>query len=132
MNPMQYNLWVYISKAEDIDGVWNAHCLDLDIVAFGDTPAQARDNVRLAVESAILYDLNHGLDPLDCPSAPDSYYHDLHELHRIGKPANIAGEPGTFSRFAVQVSCSFELVDKQPEVNVVFPQGSWPTWADAA
>tara|TARA_R110002012_G_scaffold60996_1_gene159905 strand:- start:101 stop:493 length:393 start_codon:yes stop_codon:yes gene_type:complete len=130
---MQYNLWVYIAKAEDIDGVWNAHCLDLDIVAFGDTPAQARDNVRQAVETAILDDLNQGLSPLDCPKAPAEYYEELFELQRVGKPANIAGKPGAFSRFAVQVSCSFELVNKQPEVNVSFPQGCWPSWAaDAA
>jgi predicted RNase H-like HicB family nuclease len=55
--------WIYITRAEDIEGCWVAHCVDFNIISQGDSPQQALEMVREALGMTLADDLNRGLDP---------------------------------------------------------------------
>ncbi len=106
-----FNFWAYIYQAPDLPGVWVAHCLRLDLVSQGDSPAGARDAIHEAVEMALLDDLNCGLEPLERRPAPDECWTGLRELQEIGRGVNIGrtnvAEVENVSRFAVMLQLSF-------------------------
>lgn len=55
--------WVYISRAEDLPGVWVAHCLDFNIVSQGDSPVHALEMVHEALTGTLVDDIARGFDP---------------------------------------------------------------------
>lgn len=107
-----YNFWVYIERDEGNCDQWVAHCLKLDIVSWGSSPAEAKDMVFDAVEQSLLDDLNQGLDPLDRTPAPQEFQQRLLDLQQVGRQVNIrADDVATreqVSRFATMIS--FDLV----------------------
>lgn len=64
-NERTYNLWVVVRPAADLKGQWVAHCLDLDLVTYGNSLRHAMDMVHEAAEATILDDLNSKNDPMD-------------------------------------------------------------------
>ena len=107
MRPKTYNLWVLIEQDADT-GAWVAHCVDLDVVAWGDDPGQARDHVEEAVAMVLLDDLNSGLDPLDRGPAPADVRHRLETVRQTGRAVDIhqpdVAARNKVSRFAVILS----------------------------
>jgi hypothetical protein len=64
MENRQYQLLFHFSRSEG-ESEWQAHCLGLEIVTYGENLAHA---VSMGIEAAgltIADDLNEGLDPLD-------------------------------------------------------------------
>jgi hypothetical protein len=61
---------VLVYPAPDIAGQWIAHCLELDMIAQGDSSEDARavldDQFRVLLE----YNLEHGLVPIQVRPAP--------------------------------------------------------------
>ena len=61
---------VLVYPAPDIEGQWIAHCLELDMIAQGDSNEDARavldDQFRVLLE----YNLEHGLVPIQVRPAP--------------------------------------------------------------
>ncbi len=109
------NLWVLIERDPDIEGRWVAHCVDLDIVSWGDSPAAARQAIEEAVTLAILDDLHAGLDPLERGPAPENVRKRLEELRKVGKPVDISqpdvAEREHVSRFATLLQLRFVRAD---------------------
>lgn len=107
----RYNFWVYVERSEGNPKIWVGHCLRLDVVSWGASPAEARDMVREAVESCILDDLNQGLDPLDRRPAPEECWTKARELQEIGRPVDVSvkdvAERERVSRFLMTLSLSF-------------------------
>lgn len=59
---MKSNAWFLIEMSEDLPNTWVAHCLDLDVVAYGSSLDEA---VRMGIETAEMAlsdDLAAGLD----------------------------------------------------------------------
>lgn len=75
MNDLSINYAIRVSKE---DGLFVAHCLDLDIVAVADCADQARrecaELIRAQVDYAVANDNLHNLRPIIAPSpaAPTS------------------------------------------------------------
>lgn len=129
-NDKHYNFWVYVERSADDPAVWVGHCLLLDIVSWGSSPAEARDMVREAVEVCILDDLNAGLDPLERRRAPPEAFDKLNELLVGGRPvdptkADVA-EREAVSRFAMMISLVFT------KNHAVDDGVAWPSLADSA
>ena len=107
----RFNVWVYIERDPDDGQVWQAHCLDFDIVSWGSSPSHAREMIHEAVEMCLLDDLNQGLDPKGRPKASDEDWGRLNELIRVGRPVDISSadvaEREQVSRFVVMLSFSF-------------------------
>ncbi len=59
-----FNLWGHIRPSEHLDGVWVAHCLDVDVVTQGHSPDHAFRMLLEAVAMVIEDDLNRNFEPL--------------------------------------------------------------------
>lgn len=76
--------WVVVEPAEEIPGVWVAHCLDFDVISQGNNPKLAIEAVNEAVAMTVVNDLCEGLDPED-RRAPDEYWEQLAHVLKNGK-----------------------------------------------
>lgn len=110
------NLKVLIHEASDIPGQWVAHCLNLDVISQGNSPAEARDNVEEAILIVLNDDLANGWDPFDRDGAPQKYWDAYAELERIGKGVDISNddvaEKENVTRFGVVLS--FDIALSEP------------------
>ncbi|MEY3211286.1 MAG: hypothetical protein RIT28_1767 [Pseudomonadota bacterium] len=59
-----------IYRSED-ESFWIAHTVLYNLMAWGDTPAEARASLERVIEEALLDDLNSGFDSARRPSAPE-------------------------------------------------------------
>lgn len=84
-----YTCWVLVERAEDLAGVWVSHCLNFDVIAHGDSPAQAIANVYQCAVAAVIDDLNAGLDPAE-RSAPDEEWSRLWKIVNQGTPIKLS------------------------------------------
>lgn len=66
-------LAVLIYRAPDLPTQWIGHCLDLDVVSQGDSPADAFKMVSEAVDLVVADDRAQGLHPLGRQAAPLSW-----------------------------------------------------------
>ncbi len=64
MQTRQFNCWALIEPSEELKDRWVAHCLDVDVVSYGDSPKHAFEMVCEATVMVILDDLNDGQEPL--------------------------------------------------------------------
>ncbi|WP_242335325.1 hypothetical protein [Anaeromyxobacter sp. SG66] len=64
-NEQSFNVWIVVRPAADVPGQWVAHCLDLDVVTYGNSLRHALDMVHEAARNTILDDLNSNQDPMD-------------------------------------------------------------------
>jgi len=122
------DLWVLISRSEADADMWIAHCLDLDIVAWGETPLAARKSVQAGVEMAILDDLNEGFDPLGRTKAPGESYETLRHLQQVGRPVSLpadASERENVTQFAVIIQLSF-VPATEANAGIASPTKPWP------
>ena len=61
---------VLVYPAPDIHGQWIAHCLELDLIAQGDSNEHARDVLDDQFRVLLEYNLEHGLVPIQVRPAP--------------------------------------------------------------
>jgi predicted RNase H-like HicB family nuclease len=101
--------WVMVEPAEDIPGLWVAHCLDLDVISQGDSPSEAVESVREAMEMTVLDDLNSGLNPSERGRAPEEFWARLAHVLKHGSEVKIADVSGP-ALLAIQMTLVFERV----------------------
>lgn len=65
MRPKKFesDLWIVVKRAPDLDSVWLAHCLSLDLFAQGDTEEAAFKDLMTLVNETVIDDLVASLDP---------------------------------------------------------------------
>lgn len=68
-----FNLWFLYRRVPD---GWEVHCLELDLVTYGDTLEHASEMGREAVSMILVDDLVNGHNPLD-RQAPDEIYEEM-------------------------------------------------------
>ncbi|MCK6515346.1 hypothetical protein L6R46_09860 [Myxococcota bacterium] len=66
----EFRTWAVIYRSED-ESSWIAHTVLYNLMAWGDTPAEARASLERVFEEALLDDLNSGFDSARRPSAPE-------------------------------------------------------------
>lgn len=71
---MQRELTILVDRSRSLPGVWIAHCLDLDLIAQGESVEDALSDLREVVKDAVLDDLNHDLNPFERNAAPAEFY----------------------------------------------------------
>lgn len=81
--------WIFVEPAEDIPGLWVAHCLDFDVISQGDNPAHAIESVTEAVAMTLLDDLHHDLDPNE-RRAPAEFWDQLAHVLKHGNQVKIS------------------------------------------
>jgi predicted RNase H-like HicB family nuclease len=69
-----FPLHVLVYPAPDLDGQWIAHCLELDLVAQGDSDAEARENFADAFRVLVDYNVEHGIVPIQVKVAPQEIW----------------------------------------------------------
>ena len=93
-----FQVWVTISRAPDLPDKWEAFCLDLNVVTYGDSLPHALTMVVEASRMVIEDDLSQGLDPLE-RRAPQGDWDDLYEFLRT---ATVARQPSELQEDHVQ------------------------------
>ena len=78
-----FTSWMVVEPAEDMPGVWVAHCLDFDVISQGDSLQLAIDSVTEAVAMTVVDDLQNGLEPND-RRAPAEYWEHLARVLKHG------------------------------------------------
>lgn len=59
----------FFRRSDELPGQWVAHCLDVDVVTYGNSLRHALEMLREAVDLVVVEDLSTGLEPLE-RSAP--------------------------------------------------------------
>jgi predicted RNase H-like HicB family nuclease len=111
-----YEFSVLIHSAPDVEGAWIAHCLNLDVVTFGDSPKHAFEMVVDALAMVIQDDVEAGRDPLERKSAPQECWQMLEKIEQRGERCDAqsadkaADEPdgGRHVFFSVRLRMQFE------------------------
>lgn len=100
--------WVFVEPAEDIPGLWVAHCLDFDVISQGESPKSAVDSVTEAVAMTVVDDLENGLDPND-RRAPAEFWDQLAHVLRHGNQVKLTEVGGMGkAKIATQVTLVLE------------------------
>lgn len=76
---MKINCWFLLERAEDLPDTWSVHCLELDVITFGDS---LEEGLRMGLEAAqmtLRADLAAGLDTRR-RRAPEEYWQKLYAL----------------------------------------------------
>jgi hypothetical protein len=132
-----HSLWFIIQPSE-VEGDWEAHCLDFDIITQGETPRQA---LNIAIESAdftIRRCREEGRDPYE-GSAPPEYWALRDQIIAVGtlvKTAEVLGVPRPPSgcylfNLNIEVKTDFEVIDGGAS-SPSEPRPEGPTWQKAA
>lgn len=114
MRPRHYNIWFVVKPAPDVKGQWIVHCLDVDVVSQGNSPAHA---FQMGAEAATLFifdELDAGREPLCC-RAPDEYWDELRKIMKHGERADFDEEwmdGDTSVHMAVQAQMILERVER--------------------
>lgn len=85
------NFWVVVRPAEDVEGQWVAHCLDLDVVTQGNSIAHAFQMAVEAIAMTVAESLELGIDLLS-HRAPDQDWEALAQIQREGAFENLSLE----------------------------------------
>lgn len=86
-----YSCWIVVEPAEDMPGTWVSHCLNFDVVSYGDSVVDAVVSVCEAVEDVVIDDLSNGLDPLQRGSTtPSGCWERLKKIVEAGKPVKMS------------------------------------------
>ena len=88
-NFREFRTWAMIYRSSD-DSCWIAHTVNYNLMAWGETPAEARSELEQVFEEAILDDLNSGFDSARRPNAPDDVQQRLVRLQNIGRAVDLS------------------------------------------
>jgi predicted RNase H-like HicB family nuclease len=64
-NVRTYNLFITLQRSDEMPGKWVAHCLDVDVVSYGESLKDAIDMIKEAVEMVFVEDFSSGREPLE-------------------------------------------------------------------
>jgi hypothetical protein len=85
-----YSCWIVVEPAEGMPGTWVSHCLNFDLVSYGDSPKDAADSVCEAIEDALIDDFENQRDPLQRGSTtPAECWTQLENILRSGRTVKI-------------------------------------------
>lgn len=113
MRKDQFNAWVLIRASKSMPDVWTAECLTLGIVSQGDSPCDALDCLREAIDIAVIDDVAEGRDPLDRPKAREEHWDALFKVQQCGMPI-LYNEPTFLSPFARKSTIALQLTVRVP------------------
>ena len=122
-NAQPYTGWAYITRAEDLENSWVAHCLDFDVMSVGDSPQHALEMVREAVGICLADDLNRGFDPRSRKADEEAWQPLLRLFEKHTKvPASEMNAHENFKEFAVPLTVvlvreAHDSVSAMPAVN---------------
>lgn len=111
--------WTIIQPADEIPGVWTAHCLELDVVTQGDSPEHALEMAQEAACMVLFDDLVRGEEPT-ARRAPDEEWERLTRILHEGKRVRMDQVPEELEAVAetatsVMIAAPFVLlVDELP------------------
>lgn len=88
-HPKEFHSWVVIYRSTD-GASWIAHTVNYNLMAWGQTPAEARASLEQVFEEAILDDLNSGFDSARRPNAPDEVQLRLAHLQAVGRRVDLS------------------------------------------
>ena len=116
------DLSVLVTRAEDIEGEWISHCLELDVMSQGDSIAQALAGIAEAIAMAVEDDLSHGLDPFSRRRAPDEYWHQMDAVIATGRPVQELSDwsmvRALVTQFTLRIRRSFDGRELEPPMPV--------------
>lgn len=128
------SLPVLVTPAEDIPGVWVAHCLPIDLVTQGDSITHAVSMVCEALQQVVDFDLEQGRDPLKRAPAPPECWGVMDAVMRHGEPLTSVEESQVRAAAAmVYVSVPRDALPEhaQPE-HAQHPEVLFLPWQSAA
>jgi hypothetical protein len=79
-----YLCWAIIRPAEDVPGLWTAHCLDFDVVSQGESVKQAIEMVLDATSMVVMDDHLRKANPKE-RVAPAEFWDDLRRIQEEGQ-----------------------------------------------
>lgn len=86
-----YSCWIVVEPAEDMPGTWVSHCLNFDLVSYGDSIVDAVVSVCEAVEDVVIEDLSSGREPLQRgTTTPSVCWERLKKILESGKPVKMS------------------------------------------
>lgn len=110
---------ILVERAEDVPGLWVAHCLDNDIVSTGNSPREAQEMVQRAVLETFLDDVVHKFDFHDRKGAPEDCWKKFSHIVSCGLPATeIPENTDAITGWAalVQMIIAYEVVRTATEL----------------
>jgi hypothetical protein len=122
-----YSCWIVVEPAEDMAGTWVSHCLNFDLVSYGDSPADAAGGVCAAIEDAIVDDFQHQRDPSKRgATTPAECWAVLDEILKRGKTVKLSDVPAEAKvKLARQVNFAV-VVETIVEPVVMMPRTTTP------
>lgn len=84
-----FDSWAVVYRSSD-DAQWLAHSVQYNLMAWADTPAEARAALERVMEEALLDDLNSGFDSERRPAAPPEVQELLERLFRTGRSVDMS------------------------------------------
>jgi hypothetical protein len=89
-----YSCWIVVEPAEDMAGTWVSHCLNFDLVSYGDSPTDAMKSVCEAIEDAVIDDFEHQRDPSQRgATTPPECWTLLNKILELRKTVKLAEVP---------------------------------------
>lgn len=79
MRVNNFYCWAILEPAEDLPGQWVAHCLDFDVVTYGNSLEHSLKMLLEATAMVICDDLERGADPSE-RRAPEEYWQRLSHI----------------------------------------------------
>ena len=116
------NVWVLVTRSEEMPDKWVAHCLDLDIVTQGDSVDHAFAMAREAVNMVIQDDLAEGLNPFDRQPAPGEDWAELYSLMHDGVPRDAIPVEERGAVTAVAAQLRLDVVSRSEETGTFAPE----------
>ncbi len=121
----RFNFRAYIEISDTNLSTWVAHCLEVDIISWGGSPAQAKAMLQEAVELCLSDDILNALDPLHRPAAPVDVWESWRRLPETDELDLSIGEP--VGPIATRLSCSFDVPElRSGRANCHGPPSSQP------
>lgn len=82
-----FSLNFFFRRSEEVPGQWLAHCLDVDVVTYGNSLKHALDMAREAVDLVIKDDLASGLEPMERSAPREEWESVLRRVNGAGMKA---------------------------------------------
>lgn len=114
-------VWVQIERAEDLPGVWIAHCLDFDLVTQGSSIKHAVDMAYEAITMVVEEDLMAGRDLADRRASKedrDFFYRLLLAAEKMPPGAPFPLDDSQVAYFLVMLRIEVECDDGRTEHQV--------------
>jgi predicted RNase H-like HicB family nuclease len=120
-----FSVYITIERAPDLPGQWEAQCLEVDVITYGNSPQDALRMIEEATALCIVDDLDHDRDPL-AHEAPDEDWTRLRNLLGEAKKVpvdTLESKPPSGAIFVLTMRLKFSR-----EIEVAGPAIDLPGW----